>query len=454
MAFQNIDQKTLGKIIQIKFTDGIYNQINSTHKDFELVQGMKVSDTGARSLRFFHQTSLGPAGVQYRNPGVRAAFARAQDPGASEYEAVLKEISSTIELEYNIFERALATPEKYGDYLEMQISSKEAATKRRLCFDLYGDGTGVVGTVASAAVSSGKLNFTLSSANAARGSVAFFEIDDLLVLKAADGTASDLDTNLATEPVYWKVIDKDREARTVLLQGLDSNYAAVTIASISVQPTAGDVFYRYGQPTIPDLTSISDYGTVSEVITGLESLTANDARAVHGITMQGVQAGSRVSASGNAIDVSYIEKALNKAKLAVGENRYSYKMMIMAPEVHSAFAESKEGDRRFMTLKDDARGMMKFGYQHRNDFLEAYASDFVPLNRVYMLPELKTGQKVLQFHGTEFAPVKAPNGDEFHLLPASGGAGYQDVIAHYMKSRGVIINNHSAAIAVLENFTY
>ena len=459
MSFSNIDTLNLGNLLQIVFSDGVRNQISVDFRDFEMVKRAKVGNSVARELRFMFQTSLGPGAIQYRNPGVAdRAFPAAQQVSIGEKIAKFKELNATIELEYNIWDRARKSPEKYAEPLALEIDSKASASKRRIAADLYGDGTGVVGQVSSAAVTSpasNQLTFTLSSSDTARGHVGFFEFGDLLVLKSNSGGASALDTSLATEPAYWRVIEKDRDNNTVTLQGLDSNLAPVaSISSITTPPTSGDVFYRYGQPTIPDLSAITtsvDYGTLTEVMAGLESLVASDSRLVHGITMSGATQGSKIDAGGNPIDVKHIQKMMDKTKVLVGQDRYRWKMLCMAPETHASLIESRETDRRFQTVEDNKRGIKFFAYVHGNDTLECYTSEYVPKNRIYCLPETKAGEKVLEFHGSDFETVKAQGMSDFHLKPSSSG--YLNTVVSYLQAIGVLIAKHPAAVGVIRNFT-
>lgn len=461
MAYSNITSASnaqsanlpLGLLIQIAFTNGIRNQISTDFRDFEYIKRAKVANSLARELRFMFQTSLGPAAIQYRNPGTPSRqFPSSQNVSTSEYSAVLKEINTTIELEYGVFDRARKNPEKYGDPVQVELDSKMSAAKRRLAADFYGDGTGVLGTVVSAAVTSpasDKLVFTLSSV--ARGHVGLFEYDDILVLKSNAGSASALDTNLATEPAYWKVVDKNRDNNTVTLQGLTAGLAPVaSISAISVQPTAGDVFYRYGQPTQDiNLSSISDYGTVSEVIAGLDSLVANDGRVIHGITMSGATAGSHFDAGGNPLDVKHVQKLMSKVKLAVGQDRYRWRQLLMSPESLDTLIESRETDRRFNTVEDSKRGTKSFSYIHGNDTLECVTSEYCPQNKIYCLPETKGGEKVIEFHGSDFETVKGQDMTDFHLKVDSG---YRNAMVSYLQATGVMICNHPAAIGVIKNF--
>jgi hypothetical protein len=343
----------------------------------------------------------------------------------------------------------------------MEIQAKTYAAKRRLAADLYGDGTGVTaqltGSTSTAVTSpnSSNLVFNINSANSALGHLGFCEYGDILVLKTLAGGTSALDTSLATEPAYWRVIRKDRKNGQVELQGLDSSLNPVaTITSITTQPAATDVFYRYGQPTIPDLTaSISDYGTVTEVMAGLGSLLANDGRVIHGITMAGATAASVFDAGGVAIDTSILQAAMDHVKINVGQSQYKWPMMTMAPETHASFIESRETDRRFMTVEDNKRGVKYFAFVHGNDVLETVTSEYCPLKKIFCLPEGKIdGHKVIEAHLTDFEPVKVNDSSQFNLKPSSSG-GFERRIVTYMEALGVLIANHPAACCVVSNFT-
>lgn len=460
MSFSNISSLNLGNLLQIVFSDGVRNQISQDFRDFEMVKRAKVGNSVARELRFMFQSTLGAAAIQYRNPGVsNRAFPAAQQVSVNEYSAKFKELNATVELEYNLWSRAQKSPEKYAEPLALEIQSKTSASKRRIAADLYGDGTGVMGQLAASSVTvsspaSDQVTFQLATTNTARGHAGFFEYGDLLFLKSAAGSTSALDTNLATEPAQWKVVDRDFRLQTVTLQGLDASGASAgTISSITTQPAAGEVFYRIGQPTIPDLTaSIADYGTVSESIAGLESLSANDGRVIHGITMSGATGGTRLDCAGNPLDVKFIQQIMSNVKRQVGQDRYRWKMMTMSPESYDSLIESRETDRRFVTMEDATRGTKKFMYQHQNDSLECYTSEYVQQKRIYILPETKGGEKVIEFHGSDFETVKGPLGEDYHLKPSSSG-GHVNTMVSYLQAIGVMIAKHPASIAVLTNFT-
>lgn len=446
MAFSNIDSNSipLGLILQIAFSDGIRNQISTDFRDFEMVKRAKVSGSLPRELRFMFQTSLGAAAIQYANPGAGAGrlFPNSQQAKIQENTAVMKELQATIELEYNLFDRARKSPERYGQPLEIEINSKMSAAKRRLAADLYGDGSGIVGTISSGtAVSGGLTVITLSSSDSAKGHIGFFEYYDLLVARTLVGGPSAPDVGPATTTI-WQVVDKDRSANTVTLQ---------FVSGTSVKPGDGEVLYRVGQPTKDiNWTTQTNYTSATEVMAGLESLTANDGRLVHSITMSGPTGGSRYNAGGNPLDVKHIQKMLDQVKLSVGQDRYRWKALHMAPESHASLIESRETDRRFQTVEDNKRGVKFFAYIHGNDTLECVTSEYVPQNRIYCLPETKAGEKVLEFHGSDFETVKGQDMSDFHLKV--GGSGYTNAMVSFLLSTGVFICQHPKSIGVIHNF--
>lgn len=449
----NITNLSLGDILQIYYSDGIRNQISRDYRDWENIKREKVADPKGRQIDFYFQTSLGPSAIQRRNPGVVNNFPSAQRVSTSEHTAQIKEISATIELDYNLWKRAeMSSDVRYAEPLKIEMESKLDALKRQLSLELYLDGTGVLGECLGTAPSvvAGNVVFPLDTAVDSRGHVGAFQFDEILILRSNGGGASALDTDLATEPVYWKVVERDFENDTVTLQGLDSAFAPVSVTSITTPQDAGDVFYKYGQPTIPNLASISDYGTVTEVMPGLESLTANDGRTIHGITMSGATKGTRISSAGSTLDSADFEKVLNNLKINVGASAYAYKMACLAPKRYSELINAREDDRRFNASENLTNGAKSFNFMHRNDNVELYSSEFAKSNKVILMPEARNGQgKVIEYHGTDFMPVKAPNGSEFHLKASSTG-GFENTIVSYMDSYGTLICKHPAAVGVIE----
>jgi len=450
MAFSNISNLNLGDFLQIAFSEGVRSQISEDYRDWEMIKQCREGDPNARELRFLFQSSYGPAAVQYRNPNFTASFPEAQQITTSEHSAVYKELDVTVELEYNLWNRAQKSPAKYAEPLAYEIQSKTIAAKRRMASDLYGDGTGLVGKVSSVSDAATDTEITLDTSNAFVGFVGFFEFGDLLQTAEEDATASTAPT--VTGTFYaWRVKSKDRPNDKVTLEAVDASGNVLPLTASNLAST--DYFYRIGQPSIPDRTSISDYGSATEVIPGLESLASNDARTVHGIAMSGANAASVKDGGASQFDVTMIQDVMDQAKINVGQSAYTWKKMCMAPEAQAVLIDSRETDRRFHTVEDNKRGIRYFAYQHGNDTLETYTTEYCPKKRCYILPEARSGKgKVLEYHGTDFEAVKMNGMGEFHLKPSSAG-GHERRIVSYMESLGTLIAKHPAAIARIENFT-
>ena len=460
MAFSNIDANTapLGNLLQIKFSDGIRNQISKDFRDWEMVLKAKVSNSAARELRFMLLTAFGVDAINYANPGtIDSVFPSADRSSLQEYTAKFKEIRATIEVQYDLFERAIMSPEKYGEPIKVEMDSKLSASKRRLAADFHADGTGVLGTISAATISGTTVLVDLSQLDATRGHVGLFEYGQKVVPRAANGGATQASNAQVGPPAvpntfsHFVVLQKDRDNQRLTLQAISTSGAPTTLTAA---PAATEVLYRKAQADaadIPNLSSIADYGTATQVMAGLPSLVAADSRVIHGMTMEGAIASSELDAGGNPIDVRHIQRAMSQVKVKVGQDQYSWKMMVQAPETLDSLIESRETDRRFMSMDDGARGTKKFVYQHQNDSLECYTSEYCQPKRIYILPESKAGQKVLEFHGSDFKTVKAPGGGDFHLKPSASG--FVATVVSYMQAIGVVICKHPASVAVIRNFS-
>jgi len=319
---------------------------------------------------------------------------------------------------------------------------------------LFGDGTGVVATCASVSdtnIAAGNIAVTLSAATAARGFIGMLEFDDLLLVKATNAAAVSPSGGSGANFAAYRVKDKNSATNVVTLELVDSsgnltlNYAASNVVSTNV-------IYRVGQQSFVDLTgAIADYGTISPVMAGLESLSASDGRVVHGITMSGATAGSRKDAGAAALDAELLRKMMDDVKRKVGRGTYRWNRIIGAPEAIGVFIDSRETDRRFNSIDDAARGCKKFVYQHGEDTMELLEDEFCPVQRLYTLPVAKSGDgKVLELHMSDFEAVKALGGSEFMLKTSSSG--YENKIQSFMFACYTLICKHPAAVGVLHNF--
>lgn len=444
----------LGALLQISYSEGVRQQLSADYREWEQIKMVREGDPMGKQINFSFQTGRGPARVQYKNPSSNSAFPRAQRIRISEHTALYKEFESTIEIDYNLYKQLLNSPnERYAELLALEIESGTIDTKRRMASDFYGDGTGVVcqnsAAASDASIASGLVTITVDESSASFGHFGNLEYQDLLLAKTLAGAARS--PTGGSNFYAYRVKSKNRRAGTAVLELVDSSENVLTSYTAS-NIVATDVFYRVGQESIPNLSTVTNYSEASEVWAGLESLAAADGRSVHSITMSGSVGGTILDCSGNPIDSSYLQAGMDDVKINVGKGAYSWKKMAMAPETHASFVESRETDRRFVTKDDAVRGCKVFGFQHEEDFLESYSSEFVKKQRIWVLPEAKSGNKVLEWHGTDFEPVSAKGSDPFMLKPASGG-GHEPRMVSYMHGSGVMVCKHPASILQIKNFT-
>lgn len=468
MAISNVDSLLLGKLLQITFSKGFRRQLVRDHRDWESVKQMTVGMPGGREHRFMFQVGGGPAAIQYAAIGSSGAFPAAQRSAVEEKIAIFKELNATIEIDYMLFERLKMAPAKYADNLAMELEDKLVYLKRRVAADLYNDGLGVLGTVASVAdagIAQGKVEVTLSALAASRGHIGWFEYDDLLLNCDVDGTA-----DMPAGAVAWKVASIDRPNNKVTLQAINASGAPVALANLAASSIdATDLLYRgttsasHSRTDLTDGTPkvlvggnlvAQDYGTATEIIAGLGALVANDGRQVHGITMSGVTGSTVKDVGGSAIDVTHIQQALSQVKTAVGQGRYKYSSLLCAPEMLDSLIEGRETDRRFNSVEDATRGVRKFIYQHAEDAVEFVTSEFCRKNEAFALPSGKGEEsKCIEFVGTDFKAVEVPgSSSKFHLRPTSGG-GHEKKLVSYMFGLGVLVNQHPKACLKIQNFT-
>jgi hypothetical protein len=452
MSFENISAKNLGNLIQILFTKGLLLQLSTSVRDFELFKKFQVGPSGARSLRYAMQTSLGPARVQSRN-STTTAFPAGHEVTMSEAEAFFKEVDAVTKISYNLWKRAQQNPAKYAEPLGVEIEATMTSLKRILGIWLHGDGTGVIGTVASGTAGvAGSGVVVVDLADAGRGWAAHFERDDVLVAKAAAGSASAARINGTDVVPYWKVVSKSRKDNTVTLQALDSNLAAVSVTTLDTDFGSDEVFYRYGQQVIPNLGSISDYGTASDVVVGLESLVAADGRTLNGVAMSGVVSGTHVVGSGS-LDVDMLHELLDEIKIRVGEDRYKFPQALLSKEANRFLILGAESDRRFQAMDDVRRGSKKFVFQHEQDSVELVTSEMTRKDRVWIIPEGKIeGRNVFELHMQDAEMVrKGTTDDGFMLEPNSSG--YNRAVVGYMEMYLSMLCTHPAAVGRLSGFT-
>ena len=466
-SFQNISQLPLGDLIQIVFSNGVRNQISEDFRDFEYVSKERISSSMAREIRFMLQSAYGTAAIQYRNPGARSDFPRRQQSSIKEYSAKIKECAATIDIEYNLYDRARKSPERYMLPLALEVQSKSIAGKRRVAADFHADGTGVLGEVSSAAAYDAvndKQVITLKNEPSAPGHSGLFEFGDLVIAVQNSGAARG--PSGSTNFYAYKVLDRDREKNQITIQPITAD-GSIDVDVSATNLAASDVFYRVGDPILQgvntsdnsavtsslDLSNVADYGSSGFAMVGLDSLATADGRLVHGIEMSGATAATVKSLSNNeTLSTKHIQQLLSLTKTRVGASAYKWKMITMSPEAHSTLIDSNEADRRFIAAADPVRGAHQFKYIHGKDSLETFESEFCKPSKLYLLPEASDGRKVLEFWSTDWETVRGDGLSEWHLNPSASG-GYEEAMVSFLKTNLQTICCHPAAVGVLEGFS-
>ena len=450
MAFSPIGNLDLGKYLNIVFTRGAMVQVSKSQREWEMVSRMRDGNPNGRERRFLFINSLGYAAAQTSNPAFTGAFPAAQKASIAEYTALYKQIDVTVELEYNLWKSAQLTPEKYAEPLAKEIELKAIVARRLMGTHLFGDGTGVYGTAASASDTTGAGGSVTVTLNpAARGHVRWFQYGDLFLCANADGS---LDSPTVVGTFYaWRVKNILPKTNQVVLEAINSAGSVLNLTASSIDAT--DVFYRVGQQTLPDLSSVGDYGSATDVMPGLASLISNDGRLVHGITMSGAAAGTVLNWGGSAIDIDAFQEGLDEVDMRTGKGEFSYKLAVMAPETRAALIASREDDRRFNVVTDGLRGGKGFGYMHDEDTVIYTPSEFCPKQEIYVLPEGKQdGNKIISYFGTDYEAVSVSGGNSMMLKPSSSG-GFEKNIVSYMQARGTMVCHRPAAVLRVTNFT-
>lgn len=430
MAVNNIASLPggLGTLAQIAFNAGVVRQLSQDQSDFKVVQMHRVGVPQGRELRFMLMTGGGPGAIQSAAvDSLAGAFPASQRVTVEEKSTVFKEIDATIEISEMLAQRLkLSADIKYAEQLSLELESKINYAQRRVGADLHLDGTGVMGTVASSADTTGaggSVLVSLSTAVSARGHVNVFEFDDLVTVYNPNGTV-DAPTVVGTFYAY-QVIDVLRESNQVRLAPVDSSYSRLSLTASSID--AADVIYRIGQPTKLDLTAaIADYGTATEICVGLESLIADDGRVVNGMTMSGVLRSIIRDKSGEVADIRHLTELVGALRNRNGQRAgYRWEKVLCASEYLDTQAETWRQDRRFNSSGDGKLGAPALSYQHADVKLDFYVSEFCRKDRQWLIPSGgASGKAPVQFRFSDFKAAEAPDGGSKwnRNRDASGGA--------------------------------
>jgi hypothetical protein len=449
MAVAKPSDLSLGAMLKIVSKNGVANNLSEDSAVWQNILKQHVEgDSKGRQLNYLIRTALGSAAGGFLSPDA-GAYKSGSQATISEGTAQWKDYGTTIEVEETLIQKAATDFDSYGKPLVDELDLKVIALSRTLSAAVFADGTGVVAQAVDAGTAAANgITFNISGVDSARGFVGWIEEGDELHAVQTDGT--DRAPSVTGTYSHYSVTSVDRDNNTIALES--RNTAGTALATSATNLVAGDFLVRgRTADTFQDLSAISttDYNTLSLAFTGLDSLSQNDSRVVNGITLSGNAGGTRQDEGGSAIDSQAFQKLMSKLMRRAGKGRYKYDQALMAYETYDALIESRETDRRFMSVQDNKKGVQGMAYVHMRNTVMFEADEFCPKKRVYVLPD----KGVLQFHGTDFDFVSPNGSDKFHLRPTGTSAGYDRVVQAFMTGSGALISNHAAAIGCIHNFT-
>jgi hypothetical protein len=449
-AVANTSNLDLASFLKIYQSNGVYNNLATQSDLWKYFLKLRARGAEGRSLKYLLRTGYGPGAVQSLAID-EGAYPAAQRSDLQEASAQYKDFGVTISVPKSLLGRTGNDLVQYADPLTEELDAKAIASARVMSAQTMGDGSGVIGVIEGTPSTSATLiTVVLDTTNAAAGRshIGWFMEGDKVKFASTAGAAQDA-ANTGADGAYYQVESVNADTDTITLSWRTSAGVALTDITGAGTLSDGDYIYRFGTTPNDYSGAVSDYGTASECIVGLESLAADDGRVVNGLTMSGTLAGSWKDASGAAIDPSHFQSALSKAKRRAGKGRYKYKQAFMFDTVYDALVEANETDRRFQVGDPGNRGFKSLGYQHQQDFVEFVTDEFVSKKRIWILPESK---EVLEFHGKDFEVVEVNKGQKFHMGINGDGLNTRTVKS-YMEGSAVVVCKHPAAIIAIENFS-
>ena len=457
---------SLGNVAQILFSKGFTSQMNRTYADFDnVLMNMKEgSPTTERTYQYLLLTALGINSHKWQQQGAgNIAFPTGDAVTTQEVTAYMKQLQTTIELDAIVWDRIKKADKKYvGNPFEVELQAKIDVIKKAQARALHGDGSGVLGKVASVSVVSNKLVVVLDTADATvgGGNTNWFHRGEKVAMCTTAGATQRADGSGTKDVVYFSVASADRKAHSITLTGYTSADAVISVTAVN-EIGAGDLIYPVNVLNAsfegPNVSTIAgtDFGVITPVMAGLESLTAADNRKVFGVSMTGELGGTQYDCGGSLFSVEHIEEGFNEVEQNVGAGKYKWNQLLMPYNAYSALLEGKEADRRFNSVEDSVRGGRKFIYQYGDNALDCRKSFYCAFNRIYGIPSPASGEMgesgfALEFRGTPFESISV-NGQKEFLKPNSSGQ-YTNVLQSFLQSYATMIAKQPAAVARLSNF--
>ena len=391
----------------------------------------------------------------------------------------VKELDSALEFgnkELEALERAVKSGDvtsgaymSASSYVDKVINAKKEVLKHKMLVDIFGDGTGVVATVATVsatAIASGIITVTFDRGTGVQGSTTWFRLKSSYIFATTAGALTTAATAVPADvPVdHYTVESIDTATDTVVFSLRDASNNKITTAA-TVTIADGDVVYSgdkrgvtSGFVQLPDLTAISlgttEMETVSSHLLGLGSLVSADGRKIGGVLRSGIHASS-VDTTGGLVTPAKLTGLLTKLNRRwQGMGNFNWKNFMLSHEMLDALITQSQSDRRLIAGQA-AYGATKFDYKESISGQESawsyIKSLFIPLDTVYLLPE-PGDVHALAFPHSEMEDVFAGSeGDGFLPKPVSGG--YENAKLKYQKMYWSLFSECPAALGKLTGLT-
>lgn len=466
MAFtaqNNLSGLTLGKLLKILSRGAVYNQLSSACEAWDFVKTVNPNDAEGREYRYEVMTSYGPAAVQATGYGPTAKYPKGQRSTVQEAVATYKDFDLTVEYDLTLEDKAGSELVSYAKPLAHELNAKGIVAARIASAWLFGDGSGSIGVVSgtsgvTVSTSGDYIDIALSTLTAVSGQShsGWFEFDDKLKFASNAGVAHNTINNAGSTVDYWKVLDVSQDTDTIRLAPYNSSDVLIDITTATLgatDPTAADRIYRYGT-TPNDLSAIgtNDWSGVSEVMVGLESLSANDGRKVNGLTMSGILAGTQEAGAGQLLSGDMFTNVLLRGMRRTGGmtdgKKITYSTAWMHDRVLSVAIKQAEANRQFFNTQDVNTGMSKVGHRFKEMMINFKSSEYVPVQRIHLLPDAKGP---IEFSGRDFKDVTLGSGKGLFLKPAGDGQYYKQG-QKFMSGAGVLAARHPAALLSIRDF--
>lgn len=350
-----------------------------------------------------------------------------------------KYVTAHVEMDRMEMELAKTDKSRFVDLWADELESKNRVMAQQLSRVAFGDGSGVIGTYASAAVDTSatpdNMWVTLSTASTAQGSIYWFEMGDYVkFVDPATGTARVIDSSTETKA---KVTDID----------LDNNKFKCELLSgdiVSSNLVANDVIMRYAT-TYTASATVAD--TASEEMVGFDGLIDDATTTLFNINRSTVPMfkGQVLDNSGDPITINNLHTIAKKVGLQGGKP----KMILSSFDSYIRFAELGQSLRHVIqppTL-DVTLGIEAVRYASpTGGTIPIVNSRYCPTQRIYMIDPT-----TFEFRGQEPEFVEV-EGQMIRLVSSSSG-GYENKVSAELLGIMALICKNPSKNGKIENFS-